>query len=138
MKTNNARRSFITSVSMLAVGTALSPTAFGFGMGDKKLKVALIGTGVRGTSFWGRRLVETYSDILEFVGICDINPGRLAYAKKYMKVSCKTYSDFEKMVIENSPDLVIVTTTDATHHEFIGQRIRDGLRCFDRKTVDNG
>ncbi|MCF6297995.1 MAG: Gfo/Idh/MocA family oxidoreductase [Flavobacteriaceae bacterium] len=117
MKNNSSRRSFITSVSMLAIGTTLSASTFGFG--NKKLKVVLVGTGVRGTSFWGKRLVETYSDILEFVGICDINPGRLEYAKKYMKVKCKTYTDFEKMISEGSPDLIIVTTTDATHHEFI-------------------
>ncbi len=135
MKTNNSRRSFITSISMLAIGTSLSSSAFGFGMGDKKLKIALIGTGIRGTSFWGRRLVETYSDILEFVGICDINPGRLAYAKKYMKVSCKTYTDFEKMVAENSPDLVIVTTTDATHHEFIVKGLEMGCDVLTEKPL---
>lgn len=125
MKTNYSRRSFITSVSMLAIGTTLNASTFGFG--KKKLKIALVGTGVRGTSFWGKRLVENYSDILEFVGICDINPGRLAYAKKYMKVQCNTYSDFELMVNENKPDLVIVTTTDATHHEFIIKGL--GLGC---------
>jgi len=135
MKTNYSRRSFITSVSMLAIGSTLNASTFGFGLGKKKLKIALVGTGVRGTSFWGRRLVENYSDILEFVGICDINPGRLAYAKNYMKVNCSTYDDFELMIAENSPDLVIVTTTDATHHEFIIKGLRLGCDVLTEKPL---
>ena len=98
-----SRRSFLTSVSMLAAGTMFTAPAWGFGLTgsgkDEKLKVTLVGTGVRGTSFWGRRLVEQYPDILEFVGLCDINPGRLAYAKEYMKVDCPTFTNFEEMVI---------------------------------------
>ena len=135
MKTDYSRRSFITSVSMLAIGTTLNASILNFGLGNKKLKVVLVGTGVRGTSFWGRRLVEEYSDILEFVGICDINPGRLAYAKKYMKVKCNTYTNFDKMIAESSPDLVIVTTTDATHHKFIVKGLDYGCDVLTEKPL---
>ncbi len=120
---------------MLAIGTSLDASSFNFGIGDKKLKIVLIGTGVRGTSFWGKRLVETYPDILEFVGICDINPGRLAYAKKFMKVNCNTYTDFDKMISENSPDLIIVTTTDATHHEYIIKGLGYGCDVLTEKPL---
>lgn len=64
------------------------------GPGSTKKRIALVGTGIRGTSFWGRNLVENYSDILEFVGLCDINPGRLEYGKKYIGVDCPTFTDF--------------------------------------------
>ena len=74
--TSVSRRSFMTSVSMLAAGTVLQASSFGFGLKGRKLKVVLVGTGVRGTSFWGKRLVDNYSEILEFVGLCDNNPGR--------------------------------------------------------------
>jgi len=123
---------------MLAAGTTLNASTFGFGLGNKKLKIVLVGTGVRGTSFWGKRLVDTYSDILEFVGICDINPGRLAYAKKYMQVSCSSFTDFDKMIVETSPDLVIVTTTDATHHEYIVKGLGMGCDVLTEKplTID--
>ncbi|PCE65062.1 4,5-dihydroxyphthalate dehydrogenase [Sediminicola luteus] len=121
---------------MLAAGTAVqaaAPLSFSF-MG-RKLKVALVGTGVRGTSFWGKRLVEVYSDSLEFVGLCDINPGRLAYAKKYMGVKCDTYTDFDTMIGENKPDLVIVTTTDATHHEYIIRGLELGCDVLTEKPL---
>src|SRR5690606_1185362 len=97
-----SRRKFISSISMLAaVGYTLP--AWGFGLGDKKLKVVLVGTGVRGITFWGKRLVDEYPDVLEFVGLCDINEGRLAFAKKYMNVKCPVFSDFEKMVKKTKP-----------------------------------
>lgn len=113
-----SRRNFLTSVSMLAASTILPINAFNFGT-SKKLKIVLVGTGVRGTSFWGKRLQDEYSDLLEFVGLCDINPGRLEYGKKYIGTSCPTFIDFDKMIQETKPDLVIVTTKDSTHHEFI-------------------
>ena len=116
---NSTRRAFLTQVSMLAAGSAFAVPNFNWGLKDKKLRVVLTGTGIRGTSFWGKRLVDQYSDILEFVGLCDINPGRLQYALKYMGVSCPVYTDFDKMIAETKPDLVIVTTKDSTHHQYI-------------------
>ncbi len=103
---------------MLAAGSMLANPIKSFGL-NRKMKVCLVGTGVRGIGFWGKRLVENYPELLEFVGLCDINPGRLDYALKHMKVTCPTFSDFEKMVTSTQPDLIIVTTKDSTHHEFI-------------------
>ncbi|RLD74349.1 MAG: gfo/Idh/MocA family oxidoreductase, partial [Bacteroidetes bacterium] len=122
---------------MLAASTAMPLSAFSFSS-TNKLKVALVGTGVRGTSFWGKRLNENYSKILEFVGLCDINPGRLEYGRKYIGVSCPTFTDFEKMIKETNPDLVIVTTKDSTHHEFIIKGLDMGCDVLTEKplTID--
>jgi len=79
---------------MLAASSAVPLHAFNFGT-SKKLKIVLVGTGIRGTGFWGKRLIEEYSDILEFVGLCDINPSRLEYGKKYIGATCPTFADFE-------------------------------------------
>ena len=135
MKTS--RRKFLASIGMLAASTALPLSAFSFGK-KEKIKVALVGTGVRGTSFWGKRLVEQYSEILEFVGLCDINPGRLEYGRKYIGVDCPTFLDFEEMVLETKPDLVIVTTKDSTHHEFIIKGLDMGCDVLTEKplTID--
>lgn len=134
MSTTFSRRQFLTAVSMLAAGSAVS-SPLHFGMGNKKLRVVLTGTGVRGTSFWGRRLVEEYPDILEFVGLCDINPGRLKYAKEYMKVDCPTFTNFEEMIGTVKPDLVIVTTKDSTHHEFIVKGLDMGCDVLTEKPL---
>ncbi len=129
-----SRRKFLTSISMLAASTALPLHAFDFGT-SKKLKIALIGTGIRGTTFWGKRLMEEYSDILEFVGLCDINPSRVEYGKKYIGASCPTFTDFEKMVAATRPDLVIVTTKDSTHHEFIIKGLEMGCDVLTEKPL---
>ena len=63
---NNKRRKFLASISMLAASFSIPINAFSFHK-KKKLKLVLVGTGIRGTSFWGKRLVEQYSEILEFV-----------------------------------------------------------------------
>ena len=133
MKTS--RRKFLTSISLLAAGIAMPLSAFSFSSNKEKLKIVLVGTGIRGTSFWGKRLVDEFSDILEFVGLCDINPGRLKYAKSYMGVSCPTFVDFEKMILETKPDLVIVTTKDSTHHEFIIKGLDMGCDVLTEKPL---
>ncbi|MEO1449792.1 MAG: Gfo/Idh/MocA family oxidoreductase [Bacteroidota bacterium] len=133
---STSRRQFLNRVSMLAAGSLMPLSGMGFFADtDRKLKIALVGTGIRGTSFWGKRLVETYPDILEFVGISDHNAGRLAYAKDYMGVSCATFEDFEKMVSETQPDLIIVTTTDSTHHEFIIKGMEMGCDVLTEKPM---
>lgn len=132
-----SRRHFLAFVSMLAASAALPISAFSFDP-NKKIKVVLVGTGVRGTSFWGKRLVENYSEILEFVGLCDVNPGRLEYGRQYIGVTCPTFTDFEKMVNETKPDLVIVTTKDSTHHQFIIKGLDMGCDVLTEKplTID--
>ncbi len=105
---------------MLAASSVLPLEAFSFNP-QEKLKIALVGTGIRGISFWGKRLLDNYSDILEFVGLSDINPGRLEFGKRYMGADCTTFTDFREMVNTTKPDLIIVTTKDSTHHEFIIQ-----------------
>lgn len=131
---NTNRRQFLSSISMLAASSALPLSAFNFGK-TEKLKIAMVGTGIRGTSFWGKRLVDQYADILEFVGLCDINEGRLAYAKEYIGVSCSSYQDFTQMIQETSPDLVIVTTKDSTHHEFIIKGLDMGCDVLTEKPL---
>ena len=130
----NSRRQFLTSISMLAAYTAFPMDAFSFD-NSKKLRIVLVGTGVRGTGFWGKRLVEQYSDILEFVGLSDINPGRLQYAKKFMGVNCPTFVDFDEMLSKTKPDLIIVTTVDATHHHFIIKGLESGCDVLTEKPL---
>ncbi|MBO0324093.1 Gfo/Idh/MocA family oxidoreductase [Muricauda sp. CAU 1633] len=131
-----SRKKFLTSISMLAASTAFPITSFDFGFGNtKKLKVVLVGTGIRGTSFWGRRLAEQYSDIIEFVGLSDINPGRLEYGKKVIGVDCPTFTDFDEMLKKTNPDLVIVTTKDSTHHQFIIKGLDYGCDVLTEKPL---
>lgn len=128
------RRKFLHSISMLAAASTLPSQAFSF-FADKKLKVALVGVGIRGVTFWGKRLQDQYNDILEFVGLCDINPGRLEHALDYMKVKCPTFLHFDEMINQTKPDLIIVTTKDSTHHEFIIKGLDSGCDVLTEKPL---
>lgn len=134
MKESVSRKEFLYSLSMLAAGAAVTFPKKSFGA-TGKLKIVLVGTGVRGSSFWGKRIVDQYADLLEFVALCDINPGRLAYAKKYMNVDCPVFTDFDKLLSTVSPDLIIVCTKDSNHHEFIIKGLNAGCDVLTEKPL---
>ena len=131
------RREFITK-SGIATSALLAAPSLARGsefFSGKKKKLALVGTGIRGTSFWGKSVVQKYSDITEFVGLCDINPGRLEYALEYMGVDCPVFTEFEKMLKTTKPDMVMVTTVDSNHHEFIIKALDMGCDVLTEKPL---
>jgi predicted dehydrogenase len=136
-KDNYTRRKFIQTTGTalggsLIAGPVLSRTG---AKSANKMRVALVGTGIRGITFWGRTIRERYGDILEFVGLCDINPGRLAYGKNYIGADCPTFTDFDQMMDQTKPDLLIVTTVDATHHIFIIKGLERGINVLTEKPM---
>lgn len=116
---NINRRSFLAggaaALAASAVSFASSPLAAAQG---KKLRVAIVGTGSRGSSTWGRPVVEHFSDVVDIVGLCDINAKRVEVAKKHIGVEAPTFVDFDAMIAQVKPDAVIVTTVDATHYRY--------------------
>jgi len=130
------RREFLSTTAGAAAGATLLSTPLAAAVKAKnKKKLAMVGTGVRGIGFWGKRVVDNYSDMVEFVGLSDINPGRLELAKKHMGVSCPVYTDFDQMMKETKPELVIVTTVDSTHHEFIIKAMEYGADVLSEKPM---
>ena len=129
------RRTFIEKSSAAAAATMLAGSATAMNHKRAKKRVVLVGTGIRGTTFWGKRLVENYSDILEFVGLCDINPGRLEFGKEFIGVDCPTFTNFDEMIETTKPELVIVTTKDSTHHQFIIKGLEAGIDVLTEKPM---
>lgn len=127
------RRKFIAATS-LATGSVLAAPAATFSQ-TRKRRLALVGTGIRGSSFWGKRIQNQYPDLIEFVGLCDINPGRLEYAREYMGVKCPVFTDFGEMMKKAKPDLLMVTTVDATHDEFIIKGMKSGCDVLTEKPL---
>jgi predicted dehydrogenase len=113
--TGPTRREFIALTGTAALSAVLARHA----AGQARTRVALVGTGIRGITMWGRDLVEDYADVVEFVGLCDINPGRLSYGRSYIGADCPTFTDFDEMMQATSPEVLIVTTMDSTHDQFI-------------------
>jgi predicted dehydrogenase len=138
-KSSNSRRDFLAkSGSLLAGSIFIHPIGEALTLWDKpgeKMKIGLVGTGIRGTTMFGRSVKQVYNDQVEFVGLCDKNEGRVAYAKEYIGVDCPVYTDFDKMLAEAKPDVIIVTTMDSTHHEFIIKGLNSGRNVISEKPM---
>ena len=138
------RRKFIENSTKAMVASAILPinamanSSTSAGVAATKTKVALVGTGSRGSQTWGKSLLEGYGKWVEMVGLCDINHKRMAYAKKYMGASgAKTYEakDFDRMIEETRPDVVIVTTTDSFHVDYIVRAMELGVDVISEKPI---
>ena len=132
------RREFVAAAGGVAAAALLpgaNPVAAAAGT---RRRYAIVGTGVRGIGMWGRPLVSRYPDVLEFVGLCDVNPLRAEYAKKTIGVSCPTFTSLDEMLTKAKPDLLCVTTVDATHSECIVKALERGVDVITEKpmTID--
>jgi len=136
---NPSRRNFIAKTGSLAMGSIfLNGIAEALTIWDKpdqKMKLALVGTGVRGVNMFGKDVTSVYPEQITFVGLCDKNIGRLNFAKEYIGVTCPVFTDFDKMLQETKPDVVIVTTMDSTHHEFIIKALEFGANVITEKPM---
>lgn len=132
-----SRRKFVITTSAAIAGSMIFSPAVSqvFNATSAKKKVAMVGTGSRGTSFFGKFLIQEYGDKVDFVGLCDINKGRVDYAKKFIGVSCPTFTNFDEMLNSTEIDLLMVTTVDATHDEFIVKGLQKNLDVVTEKPM---
>jgi predicted dehydrogenase len=111
-------------------------------------RYALVGTGARAQMYIGA-LATTYRDQAQLVGLCDMNPTRLAYAaQRYEELTgseAKTSGpvrcgpdEFTSMLEAQGADEVIVTSIDRTHHRYIVAAMEAGrdVICEKPLTVD--
>lgn len=134
---NVSRRDFVATGSAAAAASLIYPGAV-LGRAARrpaKMRMALIGTGIRGITMWGRSVVEEYSDHVEIVGLCDINPGRLAFAHQFIGADCPTFTDFDEMMRTVEPDVLTVTTVDNTHDLFMVGAMRYGADVVTEKPM---
>lgn len=132
-----SRRDFVRSSLAGTAGAFLVgavPSAM-HGRSPEKLRLAMVGTGHRGSGMWGKSVVEKYKEVVEFVGLFDTNPGRMATARRLMGVSCPTFSTFEEMMDRAEPDVVIVTSMDSTHHTYIAGALTRGADVITEKPM---
>jgi predicted dehydrogenase len=92
-------------------------------------------------------LSTTYCDVAELVGLCDLSQVRMDWYNNRLRTEAgmaprPTYraAEFDRMVKETKPDTVIVTTIDATHHQYIARAMELGCDVITEKpmTTDAG
>jgi predicted dehydrogenase len=89
-------------------------------------------------------LAKEFSEVAEIVAFCDLNPGRMELANKriaehgHPEVPLYKAEDFDRMVEETRPDVVIVTTKDSFHSDYICRALELGCDAITEKpmTID--
>lgn len=127
------RREFVSVAGTAAVGALLGSSVPL--RAQARRRYAIVGTGVRAVGMWGRPLVQQYGDLVEFVGLSDVNPIRLETAKRQMGASCPTFTNFDEMMDKARPDLVAVTTVDGYHSEYIVKALERGADVITEKPM---
>jgi predicted dehydrogenase len=109
-----------------------------------KKRYVLVGTGARAGCFL-RPMVSTYGAHGDLVGLCDVSQTRMDYhnvclEKEWGYHAVPTYpaARFVEMLREQRPDVVVVTSVDATHHEYIVAALHNGCDVVTEKpmTID--
>nr|MBP7376079.1 Gfo/Idh/MocA family oxidoreductase [Pyrinomonadaceae bacterium] len=134
-KDNIDRREFVKGGASVVAGAVLAGTSLARVAPLERLRYAIIGTGHRATGMWGKDIAERYKDVVEFVGLCDINPLRVEAGKKLIGADCPTFTDFDKMIETAKPSTVMVTTVDSTHHKFIKRALEKGVNVITEKPM---
>src|SRR5215217_2831888 len=107
------RRSFVKNLSLTAAGLAALPSTYAFTQVAKKVRLGLIGTGLRGQNHLENMLRR--SDV-EVISLCDINARMLTDSKaliqKAGKPQPKVYSGdvhaYRKLLAAKDIDAVLI------------------------------
>ncbi len=110
----------------------------------KKKKYVIIGLGSRSDMFT-TAMLDTHKEYCTLMALCDTNQGRMDwwnnyFQEKYGTGPFKTYGadEFDLMIKEQKPDVVIVTTMDRVHHKYISRAMELGCDVVSEKpmTID--
>ncbi|WP_320128323.1 Gfo/Idh/MocA family oxidoreductase [uncultured Sphaerochaeta sp.] len=108
---------------------------------ERKKRYAQVGTGGRARMYY-EALATTYISDEDIVAFCDQSPTRMQYANNILTQQCShkpvpTYAphEFEKMIDEQKPDVVIVTSIDRTHDDYIVRAMEKGCDIVTEKPI---
>ncbi|NHN32160.1 Gfo/Idh/MocA family protein [Paenibacillus agricola] len=104
-----------------------------------KRKYAICGVSNRCLKMFVGPMVTTFSNQAEIVGLLDIDPRRFEVGKaKYpMLADVPEYGpdDFDSMVEQTKPDVILVTGRDDTHVTYILKALQHGLDVLSEKPM---
>lgn len=102
-------------------------------------RYAFAGASSRGIHMYAVPIAGQYRDAAIIVGVYDPNYKRAEVLKGLAGGGFPVYGSFEEMLRDAKPDVVIVTTIDRTHHQYIIQALEAGCDVITEKpmTVDD-
>lgn len=109
----------------------------------QRMRHAIVGLGGR-HALYRDALLTDFADTSQLVALADINAGRLALSRQAaqdaagLDVLGYAASDFDRMIDEARPDVVIVTTSDCHHDHYLCRAMELGCDVITEKpmTID--
>ncbi len=98
-------------------------------------KYVVVGTGHRGIDSYIRPILEEYQDCAQIAAVCDSNGKRARFVSKYLGREIPAYTDFDQMMRDHKPDVVIVTTKDCFHEHYIVKALEFGCDVITEKPM---
>ena len=108
-------------------------------MGVSRKRYAVVGVGSR-SNMYTEAITESHRDFAELVALCDTNQARMDLRNGQLPEGVgpvPTYpaGDFDRMVAEAKPDVVIVTSMDVTHSDYIVRAMQLGCDVVTEKPM---
>ena len=103
-------------------------------------RYAIVGVGAR-SQMYQDAIEGEYRPWAELVAFCDLNPGRVEIARQrsvqHRAPMPPGYAaaDFARMIAETKPDIVVVTTVDEAHDDFIVRAMELGCDVITEKPM---
>ena len=135
------RRDFISATAMATAGALVTASVSAQdSVPSPRKRYALVGVGSR-SEMYRTAVLRTYPAHAQMVGYCDNNRGRLQLAQRQaldsarVEVPIYDAKDFDRMIRETKPDVIIVTTKDATHSQYIIRAMELGCDVMTEKPM---
>lgn len=103
-------------------------------------RYAIVGLGSR-HELYQDGIEKQHARWAELVAVCDLNPGRIQLAQRRSAQNSAPVppgypaDEFERMLHERRPEIVIVTTSDASHHTFLISAMEAGCDVVTEKPM---
>ena len=107
---------------------------------NQRKRYAIVGTGSRAGMFVDA-ITTTYAEHAELASLCDLSRTRMDWYNRQLTerglppVPAYHADDFDRMIAEREPDMVIVTTVDAWHHHYIARALELGCDVISEKPL---
>ncbi len=135
------RRNFIKNTGLAAATLAMAPSSNLFaGMADDKVKVGIMGTGLRGQNHLSLLLRRADVDV---VAICDVDERMLGYAKNIITKSGKKMPEiftgdnyaWKQMLAKKQLDAVVIATPWEWHKPMILGAMEAGIKYVGSEVI---
>jgi predicted dehydrogenase len=109
-------------------------------MAGNRRRIAVVGTGHRGSQTWAADAMRHCDDTVELVGVSDVNPLRLAASRAFFAglagpAGIDADTDLDALLARTKPHTLVVCTRDDTHADIILRALEAGLDVVTEKPM---